>query len=68
MTDLFEVPENLSPKLAWLKKHRLKTADHGKDGWVCRNGGWTKVATGDTEDEAIVDYCERHNLKHWSLE
>lgn len=68
MSELFEVPEVLSPKLAWLKKHRLKVFDNSPKGWMCRNAGWTKNASGDTEDEAILDYCERHNLKHWTLE
>lgn len=67
MSELFEVPEVLSPKLAWLKKHRLKVFDNSPKGWMCRNAGWTKNASGDTEDEAILDYCERHNLKHWTL-
>ncbi len=67
MTTLFPVPESLSPKLVWLAKHRLHTKDMSGY-WLCRNGGWTKSAKGDTEDEAIIDYCARHGLKHWTLE
>jgi len=31
-----------------------------------QNRQW--LGAGDTEDEAILDYCARHNLKHWTLE
>lgn len=65
--DLFPVPEVLSPKLAWLKKHRLETFT--RDGhWVCANFGRTISTQGETEDEAIILYCEHCNLRHHSLE
>jgi len=69
MPDLFEIPESPSPKLVWLKKHRLSLnfIEHSQD-WMCCNAGYTWQGRGKTEDEAILDYCERHGLKHWTLE
>ncbi len=67
MSDLFEVPEVLSPKLAWLKKHRLATEQRDSL-WACHNGGRTQEKFGLTEDEAILYYCEWFNLKHWTIE
>lgn len=68
MSELFEdLPPSPSPKLAWLKKNRLST---GKtvNGWRCYNAGYTWIGVGQTEDEAILDYCHRHNLQHWTVE
>jgi hypothetical protein len=65
--ELFETPQHLSPKLAWLKKHRLAT-EEANGGWRCRNGGYTHEAYGVSEDEAILAYCDVYGLKHWTLE
>lgn len=65
--ELFSVPEVLSPKLAWLKKHRL--AVEKRDSlYACHNAGRTQEKFGLTEEEAIITYCEWFNLKHWTLE
>lgn len=69
MTDLFPEAKADSPKLAWLKKHRLETYHYGGgDGWRCSNSGRTNEALGFTEEEAILAYCEKYGLKHYSLE
>lgn len=70
MSELFPESETTadSPKLKWLKKHKLTVLDDSPKGWICRNGGWTKAVHGDTEDEAIINYCERYDVKHWTLE
>lgn len=79
MTDmLFDVPECLSPKLAWLKKHGLETAfDAGwqdkSEAWSCYPKGMKGELTphncglGETEEEAILSFCENIGVKHYSL-
>ena len=66
--DLFPVPEVLSPKLAWLRKHGLTAERIGPDVFRCRNSAHTLTGEGQTEADAILDYCERHHLTHYSLE
>jgi len=41
--ELFDTPESLSPRLAWMRKHKLETmrnpspkAEDGESPWVCR--------------------------------
>ena len=85
--DLFpNLPETLSPKLSWLRKHGLVTSlDDDLDElfespetgdicfpWLCgkKDGDLCAENTGGgrTEDEAILNYCEKTGTKHWSLE
>ena len=69
MPDLFpeSETESLSPKLAWLKKHRLMTKEVAGL-WLCQNAGQTYSTCAETEAEAILGYCEKYSLKHWTLE
>lgn len=67
MTSPFPLPDSPSPKLVWLKKHRL--AVEKRDSlFACHNAGRTRETFGLTEDEAILTYCELFNLRHYSLE
>ncbi len=76
MNTLFDIPYSPSPKLAWLRKHNLETAyDSGlvdvygeKEPWSCYKFNSDNMTIGETEIEAILRYCEKYNLKHWSLE
>lgn len=85
MNTLFgeELPESLSPKLAWLRKHGITTkerpalefslsmSDHPKYyPWVCGalDGMVEPYGVGETEDDAIWDYCHKNDLTHYSLE
>jgi hypothetical protein len=79
-----DLPPMLSPKLEFLRKHGLATAyDYGlaQEGdpapWGCyRNRqesdprGITEafIGIGADEDAAILDYCAKRGLKHWTLE
>lgn len=94
-TPLFpDIPEVLSPRLAWMRQHGIITMsfeEHERFGewdrwiagvapgvsgkgaigqWFCdetgRNGE-TTIGVGETEDAAIIDLCEKHELVHWSL-
>lgn len=82
MSDLFEVPEMLSPRLAWMKKHKVKTEQTPKNmvdeedefGNTCaawyamfRVPGKTAVG-GDTEQDAICNFAKYHRLKLWNEE
>jgi hypothetical protein len=74
--------KSLSPKLSWLKKHRLCTSCG--DGvelsqtWLCSRLpapgkhavvlGPKDSGTGWTEEEAILDFCAKSGTKHWTLE
>lgn len=72
MTDLFDIPETLSPRLKWMREHSMATeliADkwlaevaHYQDGILV----FLDRANGDTEDEAIVALAKKLNLKLWN--
>lgn len=76
--DLFPEARSLSPKLAWLQKHNLHTrldtlprsyiGPCDRQPWICGNAGDTVCTFGDSEEEAILEYCEQIGLKHYSLE
>lgn len=83
-----DLPESLSPKLAWLRKHGLVTEffsealemdedEFGNDvfPWTChviKTDGSTysprEIGGGRTEEEAILNYCQKAGIKHYSLE
>ena len=79
--DMFAVSAPLmdSPKITWLLKHGLTTAhDAGWEDpatcWSCYPtnlvGDVTKhnAGLGDTEDVAILDFCAKTGVRHWTLE
>lgn len=92
-TPLFpDLPEMLSPRAAWIRKHKALTfrgnMDEGVWLWLAAfdTGQWeyqnvadfffketshhgeTRIGTGQTEDEALLDLCTFHDApKHWSL-
>lgn len=90
-TSLFaddEIPESLSPKLAWLKKHGLTThflppeeslelrecPETGETiyPWRCgishpEFGFAVPYGVGETEADAIIDYCRKNDLPHYSI-
>lgn len=78
MKELFDIPEQLSPRLAWMKEHDVHTyrspcMEDGDEPWSAWIGDFkTTVAhnddyeTGETEDEALVKLCKRNNLKLWN--
>ena len=79
MTDeLFHIDESLSPRLAWMRQHRIQTSEsdlfkltqHGKPWAAWISGKRTKAVaqytTADTEDEAIIALAKKINLKLWN--
>ncbi len=65
MSDLFEVPVSLSPRLAWLQRHalHLRKLENGKHE-VSLNE--ETFARGDDADEACIAFCETTGLRHWN--
>lgn len=58
-----------SPRLKWREAHDIHISYHPNKHfhleWTGRMG--LSQVQADTEDEAELAICEKHNLKHWSL-
>ncbi len=66
-TDLFPEAFQQSPKLIWLQKHGLATRLH-KGSWKCEDKKYAFYAgSGETEEEACIDYANKYNVPHWTL-
>jgi hypothetical protein len=72
--ELFEFPVTLSPRLAWMRLHGVdvirSAAPQPGAVWFCRRAGMdptNTVGAGDTDNDAIYDWCEKTGIKHWSL-
>lgn len=65
MSDLFEVPVSLSPRLAWLERHglSLRKLESGKYEVALDDENFS---TGADADDACVEYCLKHCIKHWN--
>jgi len=79
MSDLFEIPEQLSPRLKWMKEHDVHTdkcryLQAGEAPWSAWQGDMMKamsfmeISTGETEDEAIVHLAKAMGWKLWNEE
>lgn len=77
MTELFDIGESLSPRLKWMREHEVRTfsLDEGYyeefnlDPWECTsNKGNFRKGKGETEDEAIIDFARKNNLRLWNEE
>ena len=85
-TELFDIPESLSPKLKWLGTHGLITRYDPELGdcpespetgntcypWIVTQAGVVEfdqftLGSGRTEEEAIINYCEKTGTPHYSL-
>lgn len=78
MNELFEVPHTESPRLKWIKKHRVTVHEnifkptHSDD----FRFAYTRRADspdacsgyGNTDDEAILDLAKRRGWKLWNEE
>ncbi len=65
MSDIFEIPESLSPRLRWLRDHQLtiQKLENGK--YECSLDEST-FGIGDTAEEACVQFCILTQLPHWN--
>lgn len=75
--ELFSVPVQLSPKLAWIQAHNISIEHHkhlcpGDEPWSAWIGMLSdaiendKVGTGETEYEALVSLALAAGIKLWS--
>jgi hypothetical protein len=69
---LFEFPVSLSPRLAWMNLHAVEVfrGPPGGPAWFCRRVGMDPTNTiggGETDNDAIFDFCEKTGIKHWSI-
>lgn len=65
MTDLFDIPENLSPRLKWQREHCIHVFGPctPTERWEAVKGGVTGY--GDTEDEALIALARKLEIKTW---
>jgi hypothetical protein len=66
MNDLFpDLQPSLSPRLAWLEKHGLvlRRLPSGRFECVLDDENW---ARGEDEDEAVINFCVKTGLAHYS--
>jgi hypothetical protein len=73
MTELFDIKESKSPRLAWLEKHKIATLRGKPDSWAAWTiGKPTKVdqiiGYGESEDEAIADWAIKTGMRLWNEE
>lgn len=64
--ELIPFEESLSPRLKFLRENHLRVYNDGQF-WICRNAGYTREVSADSEDNAIIAYCEKYNIRHYSL-
>lgn len=65
MIELFEIPESLSPRLKWLRDHGLTLTCISAGKWECSLDE-ENVGTGQTPDEACIDFCLKTKMPHWA--
>lgn len=69
MNELFPIAEVTaeSPRLAWLKRHGVKTAQ-GALGWSAWRQRDSCACHGDTENDAIADLADLMGVPLWNEE
>jgi len=70
MSELFNVPEQLSPRLAWLKKYDVQVKQfpgHANE-WSAWDGKQGFMGHGATEADAITAYAKERGIKLWNEE
>lgn len=56
---------SLSPRLKWLERHGLVTRRLENGRYVCHLDD-SNEGRGESEDDAISDFCVKHKLKHYT--
>ncbi len=64
MSELFQIEESLSPRLAWLRRHDLTTRKLPSGRWECVFDE-ENIGSGATEDESTIDFCLKTQLPHF---
>jgi hypothetical protein len=74
MATLFPIKESLSPKLAWIKKHKIKTMYSEGEGYCAYVGDIAtacdecSIGWGDDMDDALVELARKKGLLMWNEE
>lgn len=76
MDELFVIPPSKSPKQLWIERHNLNTQEAAElaEPWSCWSGNLSaaidagKVAHGNTEDDAIVQWAIQNHVRLWNEE
>ena len=73
MSELFDIEESKSPRLAWIEKHQIVTLRGKPDSWAAwLSARSTRVEQtigyGESEDEAIADLAIKLGLRLWNEE
>lgn len=72
MTSLFSLPESLSPRLKWIKRHQITlspsdVADTASR-WVASVAYQMSQGAGVTQDEALTDLAKKLGVRLWNEE
>ena len=69
MNELFTIPEVKSPRLLWMERHHITTS-RGMDAQTSKlwaaHYGMDRIATGPTEDDALVAAAKSLNIPLWN--
>lgn len=67
MNDLFPIEETLSPRLKWMAANGIRTYknDYMSRPWMAI-GELGAYERGDTEEEALIAFAKKLNLKLWN--
>jgi hypothetical protein len=66
--DLFDMEENLSPRLVWMRKRDIKTMKNREGAWIAYKSGTGHTFTHEGELEAIIGLARKLKLKSWKEE
>jgi len=68
--ELFNIPEQLSPRLAWLKKYDVQVKEFSNRSvpWTAWDGQDCFMGHGETELDALTAYALNRGIKLWNEE
>jgi hypothetical protein len=69
MTELFDIPESLSPRLKWMKENYITIVDDGEEAPPEKRyrakHGMASITAGPDEITACIKLCQILNKKGW---
>lgn len=79
MTDLFDLPPSLSPRLLWMEKHGIEIEQESDPklgnfwwAWSTKYSGEDPDSAismiGDTEEDAVFQWARMHGVPLWNEE
>lgn len=66
MSELFDIPQTLSPRLAWMHKHGISCIEmpDAENAYYLATGGG-EAARGNTAEEACIQLAMRLGIADW---